>query len=188
VEESQDKLGYPVIHQAYKYIIFSFHILVFKKGRQTWSAKMAGFLSDAYFWVKAFHVMSVISWMAGLFYLPRLFVYHAERATQGSELDATLKIMERKLLRGIMHPAMVASWLFGLMLVFTPGAVGWDMIWPWTKAASLLAMTWFHFWLGARRVDFANDRNGLSGKTYRLMNEFPTVLMVVIILSVILKF
>ncbi len=146
------------------------------------------FLASVYPWTKAFHVMSVIAWMAGIFYLPRLFVYHAESVERGSETDALFQVMERKLLRLIMNPAMTSTWIFGLALVFTPGIVDWGEVWPWTKAASVLAMTWFHHWLGYRRKDFVAGSNTRTGRTYRMMNEVPTVLMVVIVLSVILKF
>ena len=91
-------------------------------------------------------------------------------------------------MRAIMSPAMVATWVFGLALVFTPGIVDWSEVWPWTKAASVLAMTWFHHWLGWRRKDFVAGTNRLSGRQYRMMNEVPTVLMVVIVASVIVKF
>jgi putative membrane protein len=149
---------------------------------------MQDFLSGAYPWVKSAHVMAVIAWMAGLFYLPRLFVYHAERGPSGSETDTLLQVMETKLLRLIMNPAMVATWVFGLALVLTPGIVVWSDVWPWAKAAAVLAMTWFHHWLGLRRKDFALGRNVLAGRRYRIMNEVPTLLMVVIVLSVIVKF
>lgn len=149
---------------------------------------MQNLLSDMYLWTKSFHVMSVIAWMAGLFYLPRLFVYHAEKVASGSESDALFQVMERKLLKVIMNPAMIASWLFGLILVATPGVVDWSQIWPWSKAAAVLVMTWFHMWLAARRKDFAAGRNRLDGRRYRMMNELPTLLMVIIVLSVILKF
>ena len=147
---------------------------------------MLDVLSGAYLWVKAIHVMSVLAWMAGLFYLPRLYVYHAERGGK-DEPDASFLIMEDKLLRLIMNPAMVSSWLFGLLLVLTPGIVDWTEIWPWTKAVSVLAMTWFHLWLAARGQDFAAGRNRLRGRTYRMMNELPTLLMIVIVLSVIVR-
>ncbi len=149
---------------------------------------MTLFLADIYLWVKALHVMSVISWMAGLFYLPRLFVYHAERVSVGEPADRLFKTMEMKLLRVIMNPAMVVTWVAGIMLVMTPGIVDWSMIWPWTKLVSVLGMTWFHMWLGARRKEFAAGQNSLTGRRYRMMNEVPTLLMVVIVLSVILKF
>jgi protoporphyrinogen IX oxidase len=149
---------------------------------------MTSFLADAYLWVKALHVMAVITWMAGLFYLPRLFVYHAEQVKAGEPTDKLFQTMEMKLLRLIMNPAMFATWGFGLLLVFTPGIVDWSMIWPWTKAVSVIAMTWFHMWLAARRKDFEAGQNRLTGRRYRMMNELPTVLMIVIVLSVIVKF
>lgn len=152
----------------------------------TW---LAALLSDLYPWTKTLHVISVISWMAGIFYLPRLYVYHAERVSQGiPEAEEMFRTMERKLLRGIMNPAMIATWFFGLCLVFTPGIVDWSMAWPWTKAASVLGITWFHHWLSARRKDFVLGQNQRSGRTYRLMNEVPTLLMVLIVASVIVKF
>jgi putative membrane protein len=149
---------------------------------------MTDFLSEWYPWIKAFHVISVMSWMAGLFYLPRLFVYHVEMVEAGSATDSMFQTMERRLLRAIMGPAMIATWIFGLCLLFTPGIVDWSMLWPWMKGCSVLGMTWFHHWLGLRRKDFVQGRNGVSGRQYRLMNEVPTVLMVVIVLSVIVKF
>ena len=132
--------------------------------------------------------MSVLAWMAGLFYLPRLFVYHAEEVGSGNETDQLFQTMERKLLKLIMNPAMISTWLFGLILLFTPGIVDWGDIWPWLKGGSVLAMTWVHMWLGARRNDFATGSNTLSGRTFRMMNEVPTILMIIIVLSVILKF
>ena len=149
---------------------------------------MSDFLIYGYPWIKAFHIMSVIAWMAGLFYLPRLFVYHVEQVGQSGETHEMFQTMERRLLRAIMNPAMIATWVFGLCLVFTPGLVDWSEIWPWTKAAGVLGMTWFHHWLGLRRKDFVLGENSLTGRQYRMMNEVPTVLMVLIVLSVVVKF
>jgi len=149
---------------------------------------MTDLLITLYPWSKALHIMAVISWMAGLFYLPRLFVYHVEQASENQELATAFEMMENKLLRVIMNPAMVATWVFGLMLVFTPGVVGWAWVWPWTKAVSVLTMTWFHMWLGLRRKELAKGQNRLTGRQFRMMNEVPTVLMVIIVLSVVLKF
>jgi len=150
---------------------------------------MIDLFSTALPWVKAMHVISVISWMAGLFYLPRLFVYHAEQVqtgqVQAQDLFAT---MERRLLKAIMNPAMIATWIFGLIMVMTPGVVDWSDVWPWTKGGAVLAMTWFHMWLGKRRKAFEAGRNSLTGRTYRLMNEVPTLLMVIIVFSVIVRF
>ena len=148
---------------------------------------MTELLAIAYPWIKALHVMAVISWMAGLFYLPRLFVYHAERGRSGVEPAASLVIMEDKLLRLIMQPAMITTWIAGLVLVLTPGIVDWSMIWPWSKACAVIGMTLFHVWLGRQRVALRAGK-GMTGRRYRMMNEVPTLLMVVIVLSVIVKF
>jgi putative membrane protein len=146
---------------------------------------MTDLLAIAYPWTKSIHIMAVMAWMAGLFYLPRLYVYHVER---GEQKDETFQIMEEKLLRVIMNPSMITTWAFGLLLVFTPGIVDWGMAWPWFKAASVLGMTWFHHWLGKRRKDFIAGENTLTGRQYRLMNEVPTILMVVIVIAVVVKF
>jgi putative membrane protein len=148
---------------------------------------MINLLSEYYLWVKALHVMSVLAWMAGLFYLPRLYVYHVESVQTGGDSDALFQTMERKLLKMIMNPAMIATWLFGLMLVLIPGIIDWSSVWPWTKAVGILAMTWFHMWLGVRRKDFVAGQNTRTGRQYRLMNEVPTVLMVIIVISVIVR-
>lgn len=149
---------------------------------------MEDFLATAYPWTKSLHIMAVIAWMAGLFYLPRIYVYHVEKAKTGGEVDRVFAVMEAKLLRVIMNPSMIAAWAAGLALVMTPGIVDWSEVWPWTKGASVLAMTWFHHWLGRRRKDFVAGQNTLTGRQYRMMNEVPTLLMVVIVLSVIVKF
>lgn len=147
---------------------------------------MAEFLSTTYLWIKAIHIMSVIAWMAGLFYLPRLFVYHAERATVGSELDHTFQVMEEKLLRVIMKPAMIVAWLAGLTMIGL-GAFDWGSVWSWVKIVSVILMTVAHGWMAARRKDFASGTNTRSGRTYRLFNEVPTVLMVLIVVAVVVK-
>jgi protoporphyrinogen IX oxidase len=147
------------------------------------------FLATAYPWTKSLHIMAVIAWMAGLFYLPRIYVYHVEQATTGGEVDRIFGVMESKLLRVIMNPSMIVAWAAGLALVMTPQAgVYLDEPWVWTKGGSVLAMTWFHMWLAARRKDFLAGRNTLTGRQYRMMNEVPTLLMVVIVLSVVVKF
>lgn len=148
---------------------------------------MADILNAIYPWVKSFHVMSVIAWMAGLFYLPRLYVYHVERAKSGSEMDDVFQTMEMKLLTVIMRPAMMSAWLFGLILVATPGTIDWSAVWPWVKAAAVIAMTWFHFWCAKRREEFLTGSNSLTGRQYRMMNEVPTLLMAIIVVSVIAR-
>jgi len=149
---------------------------------------MSDLLAYLYPWTKAFHIISVISWMAGMFYLPRLYVYHSEQSVPGDDKDIVFQEMERKLLRLIMNPAMIATWVFGLMLVFTPGIVDWSQIWPWCKAAAVIVMSWHYHWLARRRKDFVNGQNEVSGRTYRLMNEVPTVLMFVIVIAVVVRF
>ncbi len=148
---------------------------------------MTDLLIDLYPWTKSLHVISVIAWMAGLFYLPRLFVYHVEQVPSGSETDEMFQTMERRLLRAIMNPAMIATWLFGLLLVFTPGIVDWGSVWPWSKALAILVMTWFHHWCGLRRKDFIAGKNTRSGRDYRIMNEVPTILLIIIVVSVIAR-
>ena len=149
---------------------------------------MTELLFISYPWVKSLHIMAVMSWMAGLFYLPRIYVYHVERAQVGSNVDLVFKTMEQKLLRFIMNPAMIVTWVCGLLLVLTPGIVDWSDYWPWFKGISVVAMTWFHHWLGKRRKDFELSQNSLTGRQYRMMNEVPTILMLVIVISVVVKF
>ena len=145
------------------------------------------FLSLAYPWIKSLHVISVIAWMAGIFYLPRLFVHHTEKVKIGGETDSLFQMMEMKLLKVIMNPAMIATWLFGILLAITPGVIDWSAIWPWTKLASIMTMTWFHMWLSARRKEFLKGENIRTGRTYRMMNEVPTVLLIIIVVSVIAR-
>ncbi|PQO24436.1 protoporphyrinogen oxidase HemJ [Rhodobacteraceae bacterium WD3A24] len=149
---------------------------------------MTAILAESYPWLKALHIMSVIAWMAGLFYLPRLYVYHTEQVTTASPTDALFQTMEHKLLRVIMTPAMISTWVFGLLLALVPGIVDWSAVWPWVKTAGIVGMTGFHMWLAGRRKVFEVGENEFSGRRYRMMNELPTVLMVVIVLAVVVKF
>jgi putative membrane protein len=149
---------------------------------------MSDLLALAYPWTKSIHIMAVISWMAALFYLPRLLVHHTERVGLTGETHELFTMMEFKLANVIMRPAMIATWIFGLCLVFTPGIVDWSMFWPWTKGFAVIAMSGFHEWLYARVKEFGKGQNTLTGKQYRMMNEVPTVLMIVIVLSVVVKF
>ncbi len=144
-------------------------------------------LASLYPWTLALHVMAVLAWMAGLFYLPRLYVYHVEKASDRPDLAAIYEEMERKLLRAIMNPAMIATWLFGLSLVFTPGLVDWSEGWPWVKAVMVLAMTGFHHSLSNWRKDLVAGTSVKTGRYYRLANEVPTLLMVVIVIMVIVR-
>jgi putative membrane protein len=137
-----------------------------------------------YDWIKALHIVAVISWMAGLLYLPRLFVYHV-RAEPGSVQSETFKVMERRLLRAIMNPAMIVAWLAGLTLVYLGG---WENAgWFRAKFALVVVLSAFHMWLAARRRDFAEDRNRLSERSYRIANEAPTLLMILIVVLVTVK-
>jgi putative membrane protein len=136
-------------------------------------------------WIKALHVISVVCWMAGMFYLPRLFVYHAVTEV-GSDKSETFKVMERRLYRGITTPAMIASWVFGLWMVHL-GMVDWSMGWAWVKAVCVIAMSGVHGMLGASLRAFKEDRNIRSHKYFRLLNEVPTVLLVIIVIAVVVK-
>ena len=149
---------------------------------------MSDILSFAYPWIKGLHIMSVISWMAALFYLPRLMVHYTERAGLSGETHEIFAMMEYKLAKVIMQPAMIATWLFGLLLVATPGIVFWGDVWPWLKGASVIAMTVFHVWLMRRMHGFQIGENSTTGRQYRIMNEVPTLLMIVIVFSVTVKF
>ena len=130
------------------------------------------FLSAAYPWFKSLHIVSMVAWMAGLLYLPRLFVYHA-MVPVGSNRSETFKVMEGRLLRGILTPAMIATWIFGGLLAATPGIVDWRMGWIWTKLALVLALSGFHMALARWRSDFAADRNRRSARFFRAINELP---------------
>jgi protoporphyrinogen IX oxidase len=137
-----------------------------------------------YLWLKALHVIAVIAWMAGMLYLPRLFVYHCE-AEAGSKQSETFKVMERRLLRAIINPAMIVTWLVGLYLVW---AGSWYMAgWFHVKFACVLALSGLHGFFSARVRDFSLDRNRYSQKFYRIINEVVTLLMVVIVIMVIVK-
>ena len=145
---------------------------------------MAGFLDEAYLWVKALHIIAVIAWMAGMLYLPRLFIYHCA-AEPGSVQSETFKVMERRLLRAIINPAMVLVWVLGLALVMHLGA--WSEPWMHAKFACALALSTLHGFFSAWRRHFDEDGNQHSARFYRYMNEIPTALMIAIVLLVVLK-
>ena len=141
-------------------------------------------MSNVYLWLKAFHIIAVISWMAGMLYLPRLFVYHCA-VPVGSPQSETFKVMEWRLLKLIINPAMIVTWVLGLLLVWQGG---WHTAgWMQAKFALVIAMSAIHgfFVRGAR--DFEADRNTHSQKFYRLANEIPTVLLILIVILVVLK-
>lgn len=143
-----------------------------------------------YAWVKAFHVIAAIAWMAGLLYLPRLMVYHCA-AVPGSVQSETFKVMERRLLRGIMTPAMILTWGLGLWLALSAGffASFWSLgsFWFVGKGAAVVALSAFHGWAARWVKDFAADKNRRTARFYRWANELPTVLMIAIVILVIVK-
>jgi putative membrane protein len=142
-----------------------------------------------YEWIKALHIIAVIAWMAGMLYLPRLFVYHCAAET-GSVQSETFKVMERRLLRAIVNPAMIATWAFGLWLAWLgpDSRYGWFASgWLWAKIILVLGLSAVHGLLARWRKDFAQDRNRHSQKFYRIINEVPTLLMIVIVLLAVLK-
>jgi putative membrane protein len=137
-------------------------------------------------YIKAFHVIAIIAWMAGLLYLPRLFVYHAQSKT-GSEQSETFKVMERRLLRYITTPAMLASWVLGLALAFS-GVIDWSKDgWFHAKLFLVLLLSAYHGLLAKWTKDFALDRNTHSARFYRIANEVPTLLMILIVILVVVR-
>lgn len=135
-------------------------------------------------WVKSLHIISVIAWMAGMLYLPRLFVYHSE-APVGSERSETFKIMEERLLKVIIRPAMIATWIFGLWLAWS--FYGFQGGWLWAKIGCVLALSAVHGYFVRAARDFAADRRLKTTRHWRLMNEAPTVLMIAIVILVVVK-
>lgn len=146
---------------------------------------MSDFLAEHYMTLKALHLIAVMAWMAGLFYLPRLFVYHVS-AEKGADKSETFKIMERKLLNYIMTPAGIAAWLFGgAMLWANPALL--EMPWMHVKLLCVVLMTGFHYMLMVWRQQFARDENRHSEKFYRWWNEAPTILMIIIIVMAVVE-
>ena len=145
-----------------------------------------GFLADYYLWILAFHLISVMFWMAGMYYLPRLFVYHHEAYEQGEPVK-TFVTMEHKLLKIIMNPAMIASWIFALLLMARPGFFEIVTYWFWVKFVCVILMTGFHGFLAATRRKMAEGLMLRSGTFYRKINEIPPILTVIIVIMVIVK-
>jgi putative membrane protein len=144
-------------------------------------------LAAVYPWVKSLHVIAVIAWMAGIFYLPRLYVYHCA-VPRGSLESERFKVMERRLLKQIMLPAMIATWTFGILLVLTPGIIDWKHDGWWhVKLLMVILMTGFQGAAGKWRRMFLEDRNTKPERFYRIANEVPTILMVIIVIMVIVK-
>ena len=140
---------------------------------------------NLYLLFKSLHLIAVISWMAGLLYLPRIFVYHSE-ASHDSQKD-TFKIMERKLYNYIMMPAMLLSWLFGVLLIHSLGLEVFVELWMQIKTISVVILTYYHFLLGKYLNDFAINNNKRSSKFYRIINEVPTIILIVVVFVVVFK-
>ena len=147
---------------------------------------MGDFLISAYPWIKSLHIISVMAWMAGMLYLPRLFVYHAD-AEPGSDKSETFKVMERRLLRAIMNPAMIATFFFGGLMLGTPGLIDWGSGWIWVKLAAVLGMTVVHHTFARWRKEFDADANTRPARFYRMYNEVPTVFLFVIVVMVVVR-
>ena len=150
------------------------------------ASDLMDFLLPWYPWLKVGHLFADFAWMAGIFYLPRLYVYHCQVAV-GSDQSELFKKMERLLLRAIMNPAMVAAWVFGTLLALTPGVVDFGLGWFYLKALGFLGITLFHHHLGLARKSFERDERRHSERYWRLMNEAPTLLLLLIIVMVIVK-
>ena len=143
-------------------------------------------LAETYLWLKAFHIIAVISWMAGMLYLPRLFVYHT-RVASGSEASELFKVMERKLMRIIINPAMIATWILGVWLIVRTNALSAGNGWLHAKLGLLVLMQITHALMSRYRKAFMRDQNIKSERFFRIFNEVPAVLMIVIVLLVVLK-
>ncbi len=144
------------------------------------------FFLHFYPWTKALHIIAIIAWMAGLLYLPRLYVYHCE-AAPGSEASERFKVMEYKLFKLIMNPAMMATFLFGIVLALTPGLVDWHAGWFYVKLASVFLLAGAHGMQSKWRRNFLADRNEKPQRFYRVMNEVPAILMVIIVIMVVVQ-
>lgn len=143
-------------------------------------------LADFYLWTKALHIISMVAWMAGMLYLPRLYVYHCD-AEPGSPTSEILKVMERRLLRGIINPAMSATFVFGILLLLTAGIVDWGAGWIWVKLTFVAVLSAIHGLYSNWRRAFAEDRNRHSARVYRIANEVPAVILVVVVIMAVTK-
>ena len=141
---------------------------------------------NAYLTFKALHLIAVVSWMAGLLYLPRIFVYHAETLENKSQSE-TFKLMEKRLYFYIMNPAMILSWVFGILLIHSQGILSLTLLWMKIKIGLVIVLTGYHFYLLAILRDFQIDNNSKSSKFFRIINEVPTLLLIIIIFVVVFK-
>ncbi len=144
------------------------------------------FFATLYPWTKAIHIIAVIAWMAAMLYLPRLYVYHCT-AAPGSEMSELFKVMERRLYKQIMTPAMIITLLFGIILALTPGIVNWHSGWIYVKLFAVLLLAGFHGALGGWRRAFLHDRNRKPQRFFRIANEVPTLLMIVAVVMVVVQ-
>ena len=144
---------------------------------------------NTYLFFKSIHLIAVISWMAGLLYLPRIFVYHSEaiQNNKSKDLTETFKIMQRRLFIYIMNPAMIISWIFGMLLIHTIGMDNFEYFWLQLKLLFVIILTIYHFFLFQCLRKFAEDNNSYSSKFYRIINEIPTILLIGIVLIVVFK-
>ena len=144
---------------------------------------------NTYLLFKSIHLIAVISWMAGLLYLPRIFVYHstAVENKKSEDLMSTFKVMERRLFIYIMNPAMIVSWIFGILLIYTVGIVNLSSLWLQLKLLFVIFLTIYHFFLFQCLRKFAENSNSYSAKFYRIINEIPTVLLITIIFIIVFK-
>lgn len=143
-------------------------------------------LTSLYPWIKSAHIVSMVAWMAGMFYLPRLFVYHCE-VQRGSPESERFKVMERRLFKQIITPAMISTFVFGILLAATPGVIDWTAGWWHVKLLCVILLGGFHGAASRWRKDFLEDRNQRSAKFYRIANEIPTVLLLVIVVMVVVR-
>ena len=150
---------------------------------------MSLFKMNTYLLFKSIHLIAVISWMAGLLYLPRIFVYHSEALSnnKSEDLMSTIKVMERRLFIYIMNPAMIVSWIFGVLLIYTIGLDSFNFLWLHIKLAFVIILTIYHFFLFQCLRKFALNNNSFSPKFYRIINEIPTILLIAIIFIVVFK-
>jgi len=148
---------------------------------------MSDLLANLYPWVKSLHILAVISWMAGMLYLPRLFVYHVETDPNLINLDETLVKWEFLLLKRIINPAMIVTWVCGLLLILTPGIIDWSSGWFHVKLLFVIFLSAYHGWMAGQRKKLASGERPYSGRTYRMLNEVPAILMVGIVIMVIVR-
>ena len=144
---------------------------------------------NIYLLFKSIHLIAVISWMAGLLYLPRIFVYHSEavRDSKSEDLMSTFKVMERRLFIYIMNPAMIVSWIFGILLIHNVGSENLSSFWLQLKLVFVFVLTAYHFFLFQCLIKFAGNSNSFSPKFYRIINEIPTVILIAIIFVIVFK-